>query len=108
MRAGCASERGNGLTRGASVSEAGCARAGGGRPRRGPCGSGALRSGEADRSESWLGRCAVRVRGEDGPSGRPGLGEKKERARREGGVGLGQAVSWVGLGFESSSFLFLF
>ena len=96
------------LACGTSVSEAGCARAGGGRPRRGPCGSGALRSGEADRSESGLGRCAVRVRGEDGPSGRPGLGEKKERARREGGVGLGQAVSWVGLGFESTSFLFLF
>jgi len=37
-----------------------------------------------------------------------GLGKEKKRARREGGVGLGQAVSWVGLGFESSSFLFLF
>jgi len=47
VRAGCASERGNGLTRGASVSEAGCARAGGGRPRRGPC-----RRGESGR---WVG-----------------------------------------------------
>ena len=51
VRAGCASERGNGLTRGASVSEAGCARAGGGRPRRGPC-----RRGGSGR---WAGRwCA--------------------------------------------------
>ena len=96
------------LARGTSVSEAGRTRVGGGRPQRGPCGSGALRSGEADRSESWLGRCAVRVRGEDGPSGRPGLGEKKERARREGGVGLGQAVSWVGLGFGVFFFSFPF
>jgi len=51
VRAGCASERGNGLTRGASVSEAGCARAGGGRPWRGPC-----RRGGSGR---WAGRwCA--------------------------------------------------
>ena len=33
---------------------------------------------------------------------------KKERARREGGVGLGQAVSWVGLGFGVFFFSFPF
>ena len=36
-------------------------------------------------------------------------GKGKEMGHgEEKGNGLGQAVSWVGLGFESSSFLFLF
>jgi len=37
-----------------------------------------------------------------------GLRREKGKGPQKGGVGLGQAVSWVGLGFESSSFLFLF